>query len=350
MAVRPQSFARATTVPSQMNAVILDRFGGVDELTQRRIAVPAVGEQDVLIRVETAGVASWDAVERHGDYDGAFGVASSFPYVLGWDAAGTVAAVGSEVTRFTVGDRVYAASMPVPRGGFYAEYGVVDSEHVARVPERLSTEQAGVMAWDALTALSGLDLLGLEPGRTLMVFGASGGMGHMAVQLARQRGIRVLAVSSGDDGVALSQANGADAVVDGRTQDILGAADEFAPGGLDAALITVGGESTERSLRAMRPSGRVAWPHGVHPLPVSAPGVPPSYFDGDRSRAAFERLNAIIEAGAFTPHVARTFPMAQAKEAHHALREHYVGKLALRVTPDVTDAIPEGGGEKGSRA
>ncbi|WP_198168707.1 alcohol dehydrogenase catalytic domain-containing protein [Agromyces aureus] len=201
MATRPQLFDRETAVPSQMNAVVLDRFGGVDELSQRKISVPAVGAQDVLIRVEFAGVASWDAIERQGDYDGAFGVASRFPYVLGWDAAGTVAAVGSDVTRFEVGDRVYAASMPVSRGGFYADYGVVEAEHVAHVPARLTTEQAGVMAWDALTALSGLDLLGLEPGQTLMVFGASGGMGHMAVQLARQRGIRVFAVTSGDDGV-----------------------------------------------------------------------------------------------------------------------------------------------------
>ncbi|WP_051159230.1 quinone oxidoreductase family protein [Agromyces subbeticus] len=349
MHTRPESLPREVTVRSQMNAVVLDRFGGVDELSSREIAVPAVGEQDVLIRVQTAGVASWDAVERQGDYDGAFGVASTFPYVLGWDAAGTVAAVGSEVTRFEIGDRVYAASTPVSRGGFYAEYGVVAAEHVARVPERLSTEQAGVMAWDALTALSGLDLLDLGPGQTLMVFGASGGMGHMAVQLARQRGIRVLAVSSGADGVALSQVNGADAVVDGRTQDILGAADEFAPDGIDAALITVGGQVTERSLRAVNRSGRVGWPHGVHPLPATPPAAPISYFDGDRSRAALERLNAAIEAGSFTPHVARSFPMAQVKEAHRALRDHYVGKLALSVAYDGTDANPEREGSEGTR-
>lgn len=331
MRSRPQPLRRAATVPLQMNAVVLDRFGDVDELSHREVAVPVVGARDVLIRVEVAGVASWDAVERQGDYDEAFGIPSSFPYVLGWDASGTVAAVGSEVTRFEIGDRVYAASMPVPRGGFYAEYGVVDAEHVARIPERLSMEQAGVMAWDALTAQSGLDLLDLAPGQTLMVFGASGGMGHMAVQLARQRGIRVLAVSSGADGVALSRTHGAEAVVDGRTQDVLEAAAAFAPDGIDAALVTVGGPVTERSLRAISRSGQVAWAHGVLPLPSTPPAVPISFFDGDRSRVALERLNAAIEAGSFTPHVARRFPLAQVQDAHRALRDHYLGKLALGI-------------------
>ncbi|MGN9768963.1 quinone oxidoreductase family protein [Micromonospora sp. SD12] len=320
----------AIVVP-QMNAVVLDRFGGVDELSSRRIPLPQVGDDDVLIRVEFAGVGSWDAGEREGEYDGVFGIASTFPYVLGWDAAGTVAAVGRNVTRFDVGERVYAATMPVPRGGSYAEYAVVEAEFVARVPDRLSTGQAGAMPWDALTALSGLDLLGLRPDETLMVFGASGGIGHMAVQLARHSGIRVLAVASGDDGVALARRLGADDAVDGRRDDVLAAAFEFAPGGLDAALVTVGGEVAERSLRAIRKSGRIAWPNGVLPAPMTSPGATLSHYDGDRSRTATDRLNAIIEASHFEVHIARTFPLERAGDAHRALNDHYVGKLALRV-------------------
>lgn len=316
----------------QMNAVVIDRFGEVEELTYRQIAVPQVGDDDVLIRVEVAGVGSWDAVERAGKYDGAFGVPSSFPYILGWDGAGTVAAVGRNVTRLAVGDRVYAATMPVPRGGFYAEYGVVEAEHVARVPARMSTEQAGAMAWDALTALSGIATLGLHAGETLMVFGASGGIGHMALQLARHNGVRVLAVASGDDGVALARRLGADAVVNGRQEDVLAAASEFAPGGLDAALVTAGGETAERSLRAVKDSGRIAWPNGVEPAMTAPTSATLSHYDGDRSRAATDQLNAIIDASSFEVHIARTFPLVRARDAHLALRHHHVGKLALRVT------------------
>lgn len=321
----------AIVVPRMMNAVVLDRFGGVGELSSRRIPLPEVGDDDVLIRVEFAGVGSWDAVEREGEYDGIFGVASSFPYVLGWDAAGTVAAVGRNVTRFDVGERVYAATNPVPRGGFYAEYGVVEAEFVARVPDRMPTEQAGAMAWDALTALSGLDLLGLRPDETLMVFGASGGIGHQAVQLARHRGIRVLAVASGDDGVALARRLGADHAIDGRKADVLAAAFEFAPGGLDAALVTAGGETVERSLRAIKNPGRIAWPNGVLPVPVTSPGATVSYYDGDRSRTATDRLNAIINASSFEVHIAQTFPWERVADAHRALNDHYVGKLALKI-------------------
>ncbi|MER7415832.1 NADP-dependent oxidoreductase [Micromonospora peucetia] len=331
MESRVERTAGGAIVVPRMNAVVLDRFGGVDELSSRRIPHPRIGDDDVLIRVEFAGVGSWDAGEREGGYDGVFGVASAFPYVLGWDAAGTVAAVGRDVTRFDVGERVYAATMPVPRGGCYAEYAVVEAEFVARVPDRMPTEQAGAMAWDALTALSGLDLLGLRPDETLMVFGASGGIGHMAVQLARHRGIRVLAVASGADGVALARRLGADHAVDGRRDDVSAAAFEFAPGGLDAALVTVGGEIAERSLRAVRKSGRIAWPNGVLPAPVASPGATVSHYDGDRSRAATDRLNAIIEASSFEVHVARTFPLERARDAHRALNDHYVGKLALQV-------------------
>lgn len=328
---RVERTAGGAIVEPQMNAVVLDRFGGVDELSSRRIPLPLVGDDDVLIRVEFAGVASWDAFEREGGYDGAFGVASTFPYVLGWDAAGTVAAVGRNVTRFDVGKRVYASTNPVNRGGFYAEYGVVEAEFVARVPDRLPTEQAGAMPWDALTALSGLDLLGLRPDDTLMVFGASGGVGHLAVQLARQSGIRVLAVASGDDGVALARRLGADGVVNGRKDDVLGAAFEFAPGGLDAALVTAGGEAAERSLRAVKNSGRIAVPNGVRPVPATPPSAKVSYYDADITRAGTDRLNAIIEANSFEVHVARTFPFKRVQDAHHALKDHYVGKLALKL-------------------
>lgn len=122
-----------------------------------------------------------------------------------------------------------------------------------------------------------------------------------------------------------------DDAIDGRKVDVLAAALEFAPGGLDAALVTVGGETAERSLRAIKSSGRIAWPNGVLPVPVTPPGATVSYYDGDRSRTATDRLNAIIEASSFEVHVARTFPMERVKDAHRALNDHYVGKLALKV-------------------
>jgi NADPH:quinone reductase len=138
-------------------------------------------------------------------------------------------------------------------------------------------------------------------------------------------------VASGDDGVALARRLGADEVVNGRKDDVLAAAFEFAPGGLDAALVTVGGETAERSLRAIRSSGRIAVPNGVVPVPVAPSGAVVSSYDADITPAGTDRLNAIIEASSFEVHVARTFPLERVQDAHRALNDHYVGKLALKV-------------------
>jgi len=321
----------STPGESGMNAVVLERFGGIDELIARQIPVPEVGSDDVLIRVEVAGVGSWDAEERAGEYEGGFGIPSTFPYVLGWDAAGTIAEVGSNVTDFEVGDRVYAATMPVPRGGFYREYGVVEAEYVARTPPEMSTELAGAMAWDALTAQSGLDVLALAPGDSLVVFGASGGIGHMALQLAKHRQIKTFAVASGPDGVELARQLGADGVVDGRKADAEASASEFAPNGFDGGLFTAGGPTAERVMRSIKDSGTIAWPNGVLPEPPKKAGPEVTHFDADRSRASTDRLNAVIEAGGLSVHIAETFPMNSVRDAHRALQEHYIGKLAMRV-------------------
>ena len=324
-----ESGMRQTTQNMQVAAI--DRFGGIETIRPQTLPVPVVGPDEVLIRVESAGVGVWDPFEREGGFAEMLGIEPKFPYVLGTDGAGTVAAVGEQVSRFKEGDRVYAAALANPKGGFYAEYAAVKADNVSHVPDKLTTEQAGVMACDALTALRGLDdMLGLKPGEALMIFGASGGIGHLAVQLAKRLGARVLAVASGDDGVALARRLGADVVVNGRADDAPAAAREFAPEGLDAALITAGGEPADRALAAVRAGGRVAYPNGVMPEPKVRPDVRLSSYDVIIDQGANDKLNRLIDAGPFEVHVARTFRLDQAAEAHRALGEHYLGKLALR--------------------
>ena len=180
------------------------------------------------------------------------------------------------------------------------------------------------MPSDALIALQGLDdVLGLKQGESLMIFGASGGIGHLAVQLAKRMGARVLALASGEDGVALARRLGADVVVNGRKDDVAAAARAFAPAGLDAALVTAGGETTDRALAALHAGGRVAYPHGVAPEPKVCPAVRISNYDVSIDRGAIAKLNRLIEAGPFEVHVARTFPLDQAAGAHRALAEHW---------------------------
>jgi NADPH:quinone reductase-like Zn-dependent oxidoreductase len=314
-----------------MRAAALDRFGGVETIKMHTLPVPEVGSDEILIRVESAGVAEWDPFEREGGFAKMLGITPTFPYVLGSDGAGTVADVGKQVKGFQEGDRVYAAALANPKGGFYAEYASVKAEHVSRIPDKLTTEQAGVMLSDAITGLRGLDdILGLQRDESVMIFGASGGIGHMAVQLAKRMGARVLAVASGDDGVALAKRLGADAVVDGHKEDVAAAARKLAPNGLDVALLTAGGEAAEQALAVVRDGGRIAHPNGVEPMPKARSGVKVTAYDGEPERNIIDKLSRLIETGPFEVHVARTFPLDRAADAHRALDEHYLGKLALR--------------------
>ena len=164
-----------------------------------------------------------------------------------------------------------------------------------------------------------------------MIFGASGGIGHLAVQLAKRLGARVFAVASGEDGVSFVKRLGADAAVDGRSDNVLDVAREFAPDGIDAALVTAGGEATDRALSAIRPDGRVAYPNGVMPEPKAPARVSIEAYDGEGGRDAIDRLNQLIDAGPFEVHVHRVFPLEEAAAAQAALEEHHLGKIALRV-------------------
>ena len=235
-----------------------------------------------------------------------------------------------QVKRFKKGDRVYGISFLNPKGGFYAQYAVVKENSLALIPGKLTMPQAAAMAVDAVTALAGLDTtLGLKNGESLLIFGASGGIGHLAVQFAKRMGARVLAVASGDDGVAFVRGLGADKVVDGYKEDVLAAARQFAPDGLDAVLLTTGGEAAEKSLAALRTGGRVAYPNGVQPVPKERAGIKLQNYDGEYNPPPFDKVNRLIDAGPFEVKVARTFTLDQAADAQRALDDHYLGKLAL---------------------
>jgi NADPH:quinone reductase-like Zn-dependent oxidoreductase len=315
-----------------MRAVALDEFGGLEALKIQNLPIPQAEAQEILIRVEAAGVGAWDPFEREGRFVEIMGVKPTFPYVLGTDGAGTIAAVGKDVSRFKEGDRVYAAQLANPKGGFYAQYAAIKSDNVSLIPGHMSVEQAAVLPTDALTALTGLEkVLGLKSGESLLVYGANGGIGHLALQLAKRIGANVFAIASGDDGVQLAKKLGADSVVDGHGDDVLEAAKKFAPNGIDAALVTAGGERTDEALLAIRKGGRIAYPHGVMPEPTAPEGVEIEAYDGETSRELIDRLNALIDSGPFEVQVDRVLPLEEAGEAHKALTEHHLGKIALRV-------------------
>jgi NADPH2:quinone reductase len=314
------------SLPDTMRAVALDRYGGPDELQLTDLPLPRPGPQQVLIRLDSAGIGVWDPEVRSGSFK--LGE-PHFPLVIGNDGAGTVAAVGAAVERLREGDRVYAYTM---EGGFYAEYVVVDQDAAAPIPPALDGDEAGALGADGITALRGLeDQLGVQAGQKLLIFGASGGIGHLAVQLARRIGAEVFAVASGADGVDLVRRLGADEAIDGRHDAIGEAVRSFAPDGFDAALILVNGRGLGAALAKLKTGARIAYPNGVEPAPEAPEGVESRAYDGVPDAEAFRRLNQRIGSEPFHVELGRVYSLEDAPRAHRELEEHHLGKLAFRL-------------------
>jgi NADPH2:quinone reductase len=173
----------------------------------------------------------------------------------------------------------------------------------------------------------------LKKGETIIIHGASGGVGTLAIQFARLRGARVFATASGKEGVELVLEMGAHAAVDGkRTVDIDDQVRRFAPDGVDAVLALAGGDALERCLNALRRGGRLAHPNGVEPAPKKRRGVTLVRYDGISGVREFERLNAAVPAAKLKVPIAETYPLARAYKAHERLAESRVlGKIILAV-------------------
>jgi NADPH:quinone reductase-like Zn-dependent oxidoreductase len=317
-------------VPQTMRAAAIDRFGGPEVLTVHVLPVPALDEGEVLIAVHTAGVGPWDADIREGWYPSGN---PRFPLVLGTDGAGTVAAVGTGVRRFAAGDRVYSYSFDNAKGGFYAEYVAVVADKVAPVPDLLDLEHAGAISTTGLTALQGIDdALRVSSGESVIVLGASGGVGTLALQFAKLRGARVLAIASGGDGAALARRLGADAVIDGRRENIAASARSFAPDGVDAMLALAGGDAVAIGLDTLRRGGRLAYPNGVEPEPEPRDGIAIISYDAVAGVSEFERLNRAVEEAKLEVPIAAVFPLEEVAGAHERLAAgHVLGKIVLRI-------------------
>jgi NADPH:quinone reductase len=316
-------------IPETMRAAAIDRFGGPELLTLHSLPVPPLEKGEVLIEVDTAGVGIWDAEMRAGWWPAG---RPTFPLVLGSDGAGRVAAVGSDVRRFKVGDAVYSYSFANPKGGFYAEYVAVAEDNVALIPRGLTLEQAGAIPTIGLTAIQGIDdALQVKRDEHVIVHAASGGVGTLAVQFAKLRRARVLATASGEDGVELVRHLGADLAVDGHRADIASAARSFAPGGIDAVLGLAGGPALDRCVESLRPGGHLAYPNGVDPVPHQRHGIGIIAYDAVAGVRAFTALDMAVEAAKLKVPIAAGFSLADAAKAHERIEQgHVLGKIVLR--------------------
>lgn len=322
-----------------MKAVIQTAYGPPERVLEvRDIAVPAVGESDVMIRVRVASL-------HAGDYFLAVGVpwlartAVGFPrpradYVVGLDAAGVVEQVGGSVTRFKQGDEVFAECSPRSAGtGACAELTCAPEDNVVSKPTNLSFAEAAAMPVSALAALHGLRDAGkLQPGQHVLIVGAAGGVGTFAVQIGKWLGAEVTGVCSGAN-VELVRSLGADHVID-YTQD------DFTEGGprYDLILDNVGDHSMADVRRALKPDGRLLPNSGRAGMGyfisafLTAPfvrqqGQP---FTSAPNRDDMELLGKLAESGTIRPVVGRTFTFDETPTAlAHVGSGHARGKVVV---------------------
>jgi len=316
-----------------MKAIVLNRYGSPDVLELKDIDQPAVKDDDVLVRVHAAGLNAGDVFSMKGS-PWLARLSVGFPkpkdYVLGWDAAGRVEAVGKNVTRFKPGDEVFTAC-----SGAFAEYACAAEDKVALKPTNLSFEQAAAVPTAALTALQGLRDAGkVGPGHKVLINGASGGVGTFAVQIAKSLGAEVTGVCSTRN-VDMVRSLGADHVIDYTQEDFTRSGGRY-----DVILDNVASRSFSDLRRALTPQG-VIIPnsgHGGMSYVFKAFLLSP-FMRQQRSPLMTTPngedlvvLKGLIEAGKVRPVIDRAYPLSETRAAvRYLVEEHARGKVVISV-------------------
>lgn len=309
-----------------MRAISQDVLGGPEVLREMRVGRPAPRPNEVLVRVRAAGVNPTDWKHR-----ATGGLLGEPPFVLGWDLSGEVAETGIGVAAFKPGDEVFGM-LPYPFGhGSHAEYVTVPARALTHKPASIDHVQAGALPLVSLTAWQALtEYADVRPGQRVLVHAAAGGLGHVAVQIAKARGAYVIGTASAGKHDFLREI-GVDETIDYRSTDVTEAVRD-----VDVVLDTLGGETSVRSLRVLRPGGIV-----VSVLPV---GPPEFYEEAERlgvravrmlveaDRAGMEAVAELVESGKLKATIAGTFPLADAAKAHDlGDTGRTTGKLVLLV-------------------
>ncbi len=310
---------------SDMKAVRIHSYGGVDVLVYENAPRPAPGAGEVLVRVTATSVNPFDCAVRAGYMAGYFN--HTLPLILGTDVSGVIEAVGAGVTAFKPGDSVYARA-GVTRDGAYAEYVVIAASDVAAKPLSLDHVHAAALPHVTLTAWQALfELAQLTSSQTVLIHGAGGGVGHMAVQLARWRGAKVIGTASAN--LDLVRELKVDQAI-----DYAAAPFENSVSGVDVVLDIAGGDVQERSWKVLKPGGiLVSTVQAPSPETAAAHGMRQAMvYSAPPIGETLTQVAALVDAGTLKPHVAAVMPLADVARAHTLIEgRHTRGKLVLQV-------------------
>jgi len=329
-----------------MRAFVLSKYDTAVHAAD--VPEPSVGEHDVLVRVQAAGVNQLDEKIRAGEFRAI--LPYRLPIVLGHDVAGTVIRVGAGVSRFAIGDEVYARPRD-RRIGTFAERIAIDESDVALKPASITLDEAGSLPLVALTAWQALVEIGeVRRGDKVLIHAGAGGVGSIAIQLAKHLGAEVATTASGANADFVRML-GADHVVDYRSEDF-----EEVLSGYDVVLDSLGGENLEKSLRILRPGGRAvgisgpptpefARATGLNPLlrlamavlsrkvraQAKRLGVAYTFLFMRASGEQLRQIAELVDAGAIRPIVGRVLPFEEAADGIASLTRGGIrGKVVIR--------------------
>lgn len=319
-----------------MKAIVLTRFGGSDAFEIRHVAVPAIGPRQVRVRVYATAINPLDYQIRRGDY----AANVPLPAIIGHDVSGVVEEKGSYVTEFDVGDEVYYTPKIFGGPGSYAEQHIADVDLVARKPRNITHLEAasltlvGGTVWEALVSRAQLAVH-----ETILIHGGAGGVGTVAIQLAKAIGARVITTArrSNHDFV---RSLGADEAIDHTSDDYVLAVAELAHGhGVNVVFDTVGGDTLTRSALALADAGRlvsivdIAQPQNL----IEAWGKNAAYHFvfSRQNRGKLDALTTLIERGLIRPVIGAVFPLTRVGEAHELLEGGSSRGLRGKVAIDV---------------
>jgi NADPH:quinone reductase-like Zn-dependent oxidoreductase len=307
-----------------MRALVTHQWGGPEELRLEEVPRPEAGEGEVLVRVAAAGINPVDwKTRRNGGLMARRGIEP--PVILGWDISGVVEAIGPGAEGFAVGDEVFGLPKFPQAVGGYAEYVAAPAADLARKPANIGHPEAASLPLVALTALQALEAADLQAGQLILVHAAAGGVGSIAVQLAKARGARVAGTASTANQQALREL-GVDIPIDYTTTNFADVVSDA-----DVVLESQGGETRQRSWGVLRKGGIMVSILG--PLPqedADAHGVRATSLLVHPSGTQMQQIADLVAAGAIRPVVQETYPFARGAEAHRTAEGGHVrGKLVL---------------------
>ncbi|MBT2510806.1 NADP-dependent oxidoreductase [Streptomyces sp. ISL-98] len=309
-----------------MRAIGQDGFGGPEVLKMIEVERPEPGPAEVLVRVHAAGVNPTDSWHR------ASGGLAGAVIRLGWDVSGVIESVGPGVTTLAPGDEVFGMPRhPLP-AGTYAEYVSSPARHLVRKPAGLTHVQAAALPLAALTAWQALvDVAEVRPGQRVLIHAAAGGVGHLAVQIAKARGAYVIGTARSAKHDFLREL-GADELVDYTKADF-----ETAVEPVDVVIDAIGGAYGPRSLRTLRPGGvlvSLASPAEAYLTDEARPlGLRAAFMAVEADQAGMREIAALAEAGLLRPEIDTVLPLEEAAKAHElGDTRRTTGKIVLSVT------------------